>query len=190
MLSGRNVLLSITIPLCLILFLQSQTIILAVEAKETNLAIDFCSQRRTSDDRTFCIKVLNNSPAAKDHSTLLKIATDAAHKNAKKTLDYMNTMFVSKVTNQTVKPVLKDCISMYEVAINEFEAIEQRLGGNSFLAKSDARIGLDEIKGCERLVDANKKKIPNSDSFSSSIANRNRIAVEFGELVVDLSKFV
>lgn len=78
---------------------------------------------------------------------------------------------------------------MYEVAVHEFEAIEQRLGGNSFLAKSDARISLDEIKGCQRLVEA-KKKISNSHSFSSSIGNRNRIALEFGELVVDLSKFV
>ncbi|KAI5654552.1 hypothetical protein M9H77_31739 [Catharanthus roseus] len=179
--SHRNVLLSITFPLFFLLF--HPQIYAKLEANSPlELAKDFCSKRRTSDDRKFCLQVLTKNPkisSAKDNSILLKIAVDAADENAKKTHDYMKTMFESKMINQTIKPVLKECITMYEVVIYELEAIERDLRFGPY-GKAEARIALAEVKGCQKLIETNK-------ICDSSISNRNKIAEDFGELVQDIA---
>ena len=126
----------------------------------------------------FCFEIRSS---AKDYATLLKIATNAALDNGKKIIDTLSKSSKLKATKPTMKSVLKECIDIYVVVVNEFSAMLEK--PTSSLVDSDARVVNEEIRGCQSLLVTRKISEP-------LISNRSRIAGEYGALVEDLAYLV
>lgn len=155
---------------------------------------DFCSQRRTTEDRAFCIRVFKLNPisaSAQNNIALLKIAIDLTVSNAKRTKGFLKTLLLndgeksSSAAAAALKPVVEECINAYENSIKELEmVISKDLEDDPPMCSFDAKMANEQLSRCQNSLSISK--IPQSQLITA----RNLISTAYGKLVEEISNTI
>lgn len=171
----------------------------AEEKEETNTpsktVTDFCSQRRTTEDRAFCIRVFKLNPisaSAQNNIALLKISIDLTVSNAKRTKGFLKTLLLNDgeksaagAAAAVLKPVVEECISAYEDSIKQLEmVISKDLEDDPPMSSFDAKMANQQLSRCQNSLSISK--IPQGQL----IAARNLISTAYGKLVEEISNTI
>lgn len=159
---------------------------------------DFCSQRRTTEDRAFCIRVFKLNPisaSAQNNIALLKIAIDLTVSNAKRTKGFLKTLLLNDGEKSStssaaaaaaaLKPVVEECINAYESSIKELEmVISKDLEDDPPMSSFDAKMANEQLSRCQNSLSISK--IPQSQLITA----RNLISTAYGKLVEEISNTI